>query len=639
MRSKTSFFNKSLFFKTVTRFWPIWFFYLAVWFVAMPLVLNASMSWSISAVSIQSAVLSIAHTGGLIVGGIFAVFAAMAVWSFMYSARSMSGTACLPIRREGVFLSVTLAGLLPMLAVNVLIFLLCIGVQALRGFVDVGLLAQWLAIVSMQLVFFYGFSVFCAQLTGSILVLPVVYAVLNFTAFVVESLVQQLFNIFIYGANVGGDGLVLSFLSPPIEMFLRTNVQGVTAYNQVKGYYETVSYYFSGWGTLAIYAVVGIALAVCALLLYKRRRMESAGDVVAVRVLKPVFKYCMTFGCAVCIGYLLYAVCQIDSGTSGGQVPVLLLFMLIGAFIGYFASEMLIRKSFRVWRGHWLGIGVSALVIVSLMLAAEFDLFGYERRIPDVSNVESVTVLSSPGDLVTLSQEENVQALTELHRSVVWHKRQYEAYDGLSYEEGRRFSIMAIEYHMEDGSTMSRRYQLWYNIDDKPTQDDVRELQEIINTKEAILQRKETAFGFTADTIFSGYIQAKQYADDYSYTDTDYITDVPVPMTGDGSDDQYLSWEFTPEELSDLFNNCIVPDINDGTLGRIWLFPDEEYERSVYSAYISIDARTMDKSEYNIPNNYVYDYFHTTPTIYSVRTNQWLIEHGVTLHTIAEVGE
>lgn len=217
MRSKTSFFNKSLFFKTVTRFWPIWFFYLAVWFVAMPLVLNASMSWSISAVSIQSAVLSIAHTGGLIVGGIFAVFAAMAVWSFMYSARSMSGTACLPIRREGVFLSVTLAGLLPMLAVNVLIFLLCIGVQALRGFVDVGLLAQWLAIVSMQLVFFYGFSVFCAQLTGSILVLPVVYAVLNFTAFVVESLVQQLFNIFIYGANVGGDGLVLSFLSPPLR--------------------------------------------------------------------------------------------------------------------------------------------------------------------------------------------------------------------------------------------------------------------------------------------------------------------------------------------------------------------------------------------------------------------------------------
>ena len=45
MRSRTSYFNATLFFKTVTRFWPLWFFYFAVWVVAMPLVLQSNLNW------------------------------------------------------------------------------------------------------------------------------------------------------------------------------------------------------------------------------------------------------------------------------------------------------------------------------------------------------------------------------------------------------------------------------------------------------------------------------------------------------------------------------------------------------------------------------------------------------------------
>jgi ABC-2 type transport system permease protein len=39
MRSKTSFFNRTVFLKNFTRFWPIWALYLVVWILLMPVAL------------------------------------------------------------------------------------------------------------------------------------------------------------------------------------------------------------------------------------------------------------------------------------------------------------------------------------------------------------------------------------------------------------------------------------------------------------------------------------------------------------------------------------------------------------------------------------------------------------------------
>lgn len=37
MRSKTSFFNPTLFGKNVTRFWPLWVLYTVIWVIVLPL--------------------------------------------------------------------------------------------------------------------------------------------------------------------------------------------------------------------------------------------------------------------------------------------------------------------------------------------------------------------------------------------------------------------------------------------------------------------------------------------------------------------------------------------------------------------------------------------------------------------------
>ena len=105
MRSRTSYFNRTLFLKTVTRFWPLWFIYFAVWFVAMALPLSSNLQWSGSVTTMQSDICTGASTLGVLFSFAAACVAAMAAWSFMYSARSTSGMASLPLRRECVFAS------------------------------------------------------------------------------------------------------------------------------------------------------------------------------------------------------------------------------------------------------------------------------------------------------------------------------------------------------------------------------------------------------------------------------------------------------------------------------------------------------------------------------------------------------
>ena len=71
-----------------------------------------------------------------------------------------------------------------------------------------------------MLLFFYGFATLCAQLTGNILILPVVYGILNFVAVAVDFLLHLVLGYFVYGMY--RDGMVSDlacYLSPAVGMF------------------------------------------------------------------------------------------------------------------------------------------------------------------------------------------------------------------------------------------------------------------------------------------------------------------------------------------------------------------------------------------------------------------------------------
>ncbi|MGN1002177.1 MAG: hypothetical protein ACI4PC_05350 [Oscillospiraceae bacterium] len=697
MPSKTSFFNKTIFRKSVTRFWPLWVIYAGIWVLILPLSIISQVhnsGWSL--LDAQQLAYSVASEVSVVSGLLTGMAAAMAVWSFLYATRSAHGMACLPVRREGVFASVTLAGIAPLVAANILVFLLSLGAEALGGAVHVGSLLTWLGANTLNLVFFYGFAVFCAQLTGNLLVLPILYLVLNFTAVVVETIVRALAACFVFGCTYNGD-MILTPLSPCVELINRCGCVAVFAETgDYEAYSQVIGYSFQGWGALGIYAAVGLLFLVFALLLFRRRRMESAGDVVAVRVLKPVFKYCFTLGCAIVLGWLICSVLVGLSCDGMGGLGILLILlgcMAVGAFIGYFAAEMLIRKSFRVWKGHWAGFGISVLVIAAVLFAAEFDLFGYESRVPDPEKVDRVSVIAE-GESLMLDDADSIRAITALHQSIVEHKSLYEDYNNTPPQEGLKSVSLRLHY-VSGSSTVSRCYRLYYREDHPDTYGDVLDLQNLLNTPQAIALRKATGFELTAKNIISASVESVlpaadcarlegygdvesyilgcygglsgdqiaalsqedraslvreniehyawnfAYASDYGlYDEPEAVISEYVPYDSAGDIDmdsvcfQYR-WELTPEEAMELYTDCILPDMAEQTIGKIWLIDGESYRQSVYSTTIRIDARTASDSPYS--DGYRYEYFYTVPTTGSQRTNLWLSAHGVEMLTLAQL--
>ena len=185
--------------------------------------------------------------------------------------------------------------------------------------------------------------------------------------------------------------------------------------------------------------------------MYRKRRLESAGDVVAVNAMKPVFKY----GVALCAGVAL------GMGTTmilyGGDF-VLMAAIVVWGIVGYFAAEMLLQKSFRVFK-KWKGAVAVAAVFIALFLVVAFDLTGFETRIPDPDSVKSVEVsglgvmyLDDSGDRFngTITDRSQIRLITLLHEAAV-AQRNSELGNGAT-------TSLNVTYHLKNGGTLSRQY-------------------------------------------------------------------------------------------------------------------------------------------------------------------------------------
>ena len=558
MKSKTSLFNKGVALNLLKRYWPLWISYFVLLLLVTPAVLSGRVDRLAPGEMLNYTLL---NTGVDVVTISMAVgvLAAMAMFNYLYSTKSCGMMNMLPIRRETMFLTAFLTGLMPLLAADVLVMLITALFYGGR-LVYFKTLLLWLAMAVMGNVSFYGFAVFCAVLTGNLVVLPVLYLVLNLTVYVAERAVRYLLGAFVYGMNASSCTLLV--LSPIMELLNSLAVMPVN-YIDADGMLQAVAnaYQVNGLGVLGIYCAAGLVCAALALLIYRRRQMERATDVVAVPVLKPVFKYCMTFGTAVVLAYVVYA--WLVPGNVSGMAAALLVLalLLVGALIGYYAAEMLMRKTLKVFPGKWKGCLVSCLILAVLTMAWEFDLFGYERRIPEADQVESAWFL---GNNTELTEPENIQALTQLHQSLVDNKSENESAD-------ERY-IVTIRYMLKDGGTLIRRYPIRCDREALNDPDsDIRRYEALENVEEARIRRIVPSFPVTITNISYGDIYMSWRDEEGNY--------------------QGESLSLTDEQVFALYQ-CIRKDLEAGTAGRLWVGESDAYLDTVSTIDINLEFVT-----------------------------------------------
>lgn len=532
MTCRKSYLNGALIRSCLERFWPVWAGNLFIRILMLPVPLLRIHSVEAAA----DFVWEIAGIGGMIVNFLAAAVTAICVFGWMYGSGSAGFHSALPLKRGTHFLSSWLGGLLalvlPAAASAVLGW-----VAALAAGVAAGLpIGGYLAVQILQALIFFGLASLCAMLTGAAWVLPCVYAVFGVVAIGFWAVIGDVTELLLSGFGAELPEAVIR-LSPPARFLM----------------IEWADERAAVIPELLLYGLAGLLLSFFALLLFRRRRMETAGDTVALEVLKPVFRWCAALASGLLLTLLLVEFLPEPDRPDPVAVCA---FLLLGGLIGWLAAEMLVRKSYRVLR-ILKRFPIFAAVVIAYTAVCATGCFGYSAFVPKAEAVARASY-EWRGYAETLEDPASIETLLGVHR-------------GILAEPMHAGSAVCIRYELTDGRTVTRRYD-WERV-----------TAEAEKTLDILTDRQE-------NLDFAAELAA---VPELAYVDANRV----------GADGERWDRKLTDSECARL-RACMLQDIAEGALFRVTnRYAFEEEEGCTYY-YMDI--------EYSRGSDFCWQYFSVT---------------------------
>ena len=375
MKSKTSFFNMTALKKDVTRYAPIWVFYT----IYLLLMLFSMMS-SIPAYAAETVVETMPSMLwiNLLYAGICAAFLCMD----LFHSRLCNGLHAFPVHRESWLTTHIVSGMLFSFVPNLLTSLLaCL---LMGEFYYIAFL--WLAVSTLQFIFFFGTAILAAMCAGNLLGMIAVYGITHLITVLVYYVTVLFYEPLLHGVYFNEEYFFRFFPLGQMGEFDYIEYRTHRVEEEIRG--EFMGFLPEQWRYLGICAVFGVVALVLAFLVYRRRHLETAGDLIAWRPLAPVFLTVFAIGSGMIL-FLFFALF--------GDVSSFLL--IIGISIGYFTGRMLLNRTLKVFtKKVFLGLGVMIAVLAGTLLLTLLDPLGVTRYVPELDKIANVRVIGADKD-------------------------------------------------------------------------------------------------------------------------------------------------------------------------------------------------------------------------------------------------
>ena len=494
MKLKVCFCNKTVLKTDITRFAPVWASYLLG--LAMMVLLQFSGG------SDDAAKTSIVYDFnrlcmlGVGINGLYALVVVQALFGDLLNPRLCNALHAMPVTRDGYYGAHLIAGLLFALVPNCLV-LLPTSLLLPRQVASVSLLA--LLALSLQYIFYLGTALTAVQLAGNRIGMVLIYGILNFATVLLYWFVAMVFIPLTYGKDISISWVAR--ICPTVAMYEGTYFAPVD-----HSYYigDTYHYVFDGismgdvWLKAAVCAGLGVVCMAIAQLLYRKRRLETAGVLVAYSILSPFFLALYTLTVA---AFLHLAVTQLTQGAISEYF-----FLPLGLIAGYVTGLMLLRRTSRVFRWRLLvPLGGILAVCALCVLSIATDAFHVIRRVPDAQDVQSVVLapvqMSYSNAALTLTEKDEIEDILAYHQGALrnWQKQVGDCLlqrDG-HWSPGDYYNIQ-LRYTLKNGSTFQRRYFL---EKENPAYD---RLKPYLSTPELSLGMDESTFRAAVANAGSG---------------------------------------------------------------------------------------------------------------------------------------
>lgn len=412
MNLKASFFNTALFKSNLKRFWWI----------------SAGIFAAFLAVALLFLVDEHSADGYLIMNGVLMVIAGLLppiLFSYLNSAGSVSCMHALPVKRRAHFLTNTASVFFLVLAPAAVCYAIGLIYSGAEG-LSLGLrLIKYFASMLLCITISSAAGTLGAMITGNTIA-AIVFGIIFFTfPFYFEATIYSFLNYNLYGLWNVDYYAIEHFSLMEINAFM------------ICFFAAAVIEYIASW------------------LLYKNRRLETNGDIISFKFLKPVF----IAGVALFAGLIGYFYL---SEFFERSIFLMLPFGIAGIVVSY----MLAKKAFTV-KGMWKPIVIYCVFVTMVYFTVTYDLTGYERRVPDVADIKSIDLVIEENinhkyyvdgkyytrGLVSAedfryNNEKDFENITALHRYCIENR------------SSNGIRQMPIVYNLKNGKTLKRIYNV-----------------------------------------------------------------------------------------------------------------------------------------------------------------------------------
>lgn len=525
MNSKTLLFNKSVIKSDFKRFW--WIAALNTLSIltlfTLPYiynVINYGGKSEISTSYIFSAMYN-SSSPSTVFSIIYAVILGVLLFSYLNSSKACACLHGLPVKRKTFFFSHLLSGAILIIApiiINFAIFMMFgINAEVAKSF----RINHLLIYSGLSLIYsFVGFSlaVVVTMITGNsvaAIIFTGIFAVLPVCA---EAFVQFFCRQNIYGYNIASSKISEFIYVVPSAMCEKP-------LNILK------------------YIIFIAAFLIIAMWLYKIRKLENNGEVVAF----PILRYVFIYGVAICAGAAGYG--YLSSIFNNRNILLLIPFGIIGIII----AEMIVKKSLRITRVYKPVI-LFCVAVGLLKLAFVADLTGYERRIPKPGDIESASVslvginenygyYTFDGKRVIndtdnkITDPDVLEKALKLHTDLVENRN-----DKWDYSSEYNELPMRFEYTLKNGKKLIRSYVANFNNNGDA-------MKELLVTND-MRKRFFPILNNVEKKYISIFVNDDRVADGMTFTDKETIDKFIAALKADTAKVQYEKYVHRTSEYT-----------------------------------------------------------------------------------------
>ena len=558
MRSKTSFFNAAALRKDLTRFSPLWGGY------TLCLLMGLLLMWGRDAQTFAPYHLAVSLDTMALVNLGYGFLTAQVLFGDLFNTRMCNALHAMPLRRESWFGSHILAGLLMSLIPTAVMSLAAQILIAFHPIAEVCKLPPiWMAAVNLQYLFFFGIGVLSMFCAGNRVAAATVYALGNFGALLAYCAVSEIYTPMLHGVILQAEPF--TYFCPVFRLMsgddlIRINVAGWVDIEWMHN--NAVTIVAGNWWYLWVIAALGVGFIGLSLWLYRRRRLECAGDFLASRKLEPVFMGLFSVSSALVftLAYQLFGVSR------GGMTQTL--FLSIGLAAGWFVGRMLLERQVGVFRSrkNWLGLAVMALILGGTLGLTALDPLGIVDRIPDAEEIARVSVEEYEGDNVYRGGD-TIAAARKIHELCLETKyTREEVFDMTDTknvgEIGREWDTVVLSYELKNGRKLTRRYLIMSDS----------EVWELVK---------------------------KEYSRESYVFRNSFPTDEPQPLMSlvetpeiISVDYQVLGQELQTKEFVEELFRAAQADCETGTMAQYYAYHPENVMDGIHSLHVEVQLHT-----------------------------------------------